>query len=468
MTSSWAPGEEEYSSRPYVKPERRTFRLPDARPNHPTSSIRDDLNSSWKKYEGYLEDETSALGSVQQLLDKLLWKYASVLTAQPFEVAKVLLQVKLGDDPGNLAAIEAATPLTERPDSPDYEQEDSDSDGEPAYFSSNFPSTPSASHRQTPTRTRRPSTPATPSPPPRTPSHQLQISNTNSVLDVIARNWSKEGVWGTWKATNASFLYSVLQSLLENWSRSALAALLSVPDIGVEEDMLDAFTRSPHPWTTLGVAAAAAVVTGLILAPLDLVRTRFLVTPAARRTRGIWSALRCFPSYLCPSTLLIPTILHSLVHPVLTVSAPIILQSKFKLDWQLTPVSFSISKFCAASAALLVRLPLETVLRRAQVSVLSTRRYLAAFDAKEASLQTVVPVGPYTGVLATMYAIAAEEGSRAVPSQSTSKRGKTVTETVYLRGQGLAGLTRGWKISFVGLVGLWSAGMLSNIEDDTF
>ena len=92
---------------------------------------------------------------------------------------------------------------------------------------------------------------------------------------MIARNWGKEGVWGTWKATNATFLYSVLHSLLENWSRGALAAMCSVPDIGVEEDMLDAFTRSPHPWMTLGVAAAAAVVTGLILAPLDLVRTRY-------------------------------------------------------------------------------------------------------------------------------------------------------------------------------------------------
>lgn len=160
--------------------------------------------------------------------------------------------------------------------SPEYDN-DSDSEGEPAYFTSNFPSTPTPSNRRRPSRLRSstPSTPVTPAaPPPRTASHQLQISSAASVLDVIARNWSKEGAWGTWKATNATFLYTVLHSLMENWSRSALAALLSVPDIGVEEDMLDAFTRSPHPWATLGVAAAAAVAAGLVLAPLDLVRTR--------------------------------------------------------------------------------------------------------------------------------------------------------------------------------------------------
>lgn len=199
-----------------------------------------------------------------------------------------------------------------------------------------------------------------------------------------------------------------------------------------------------------------------------LIPLRFLVTPSARRSRGIWSALKNFPSYLCPSTLVLPTVLHSLVHPILTVSAPIVLQSKFKLDWDLTPVAFSVTKFCSATAALFIRLPLETVLRRAQVSVLSARQYVSAFDAKEASLPTVVPVGPYNGVLGTMYRVVAEEGSRPVPTQATSRKGKTVTETVYLQGQGFGGLTRGWKISFVGLVGLWSAGMLSNIEDESF
>lgn len=110
-------GEEEYSSRPYVKAARPAFRVAEVQPSSApaASSIRDDLSSSWKKYEGYLEDETSALGGAQQVVDKLLWKYVSILMAQPFEVAKVLLQVKLGDDPGNLAATKAATILSECP-----------------------------------------------------------------------------------------------------------------------------------------------------------------------------------------------------------------------------------------------------------------------------------------------------------------------------------------------------------------
>ena len=78
-----------------------------------------------------------------------------------------------------------------------------------------------------------------------------------------------------WKGSNAAFIYSVLQSLIENWSRSLLSALFNVPDLGVRDD-IDRLVdiASPYPWASLFVAGAAAVVTGLLLSPLDLVRTR--------------------------------------------------------------------------------------------------------------------------------------------------------------------------------------------------
>ncbi len=153
---------------------------------------------------------------------------------------------------------------------------DSDSDlDEAAFFTSHQPRTPSPSlsrsrnpRHQTPL-----SSPRAPAKP--IPAHQLGIRTPDSVLEVIAQLWQKEGAWGVWKGSNATFIYSVLQSLLENWSRSLLSALFNVPDLGVKSDM-DRIVdiASPYPWASLFVAAAAAVTTGLILAPLDLVRTR--------------------------------------------------------------------------------------------------------------------------------------------------------------------------------------------------
>lgn len=96
-------------------------------------------------------------------------------------------------------------------------------------------------------------------------------------MGVCSALWQKEGIWGVWKGTNATFLYTVLQSVLENWSRSFLSAIFNVPDLGVKED-IDRLVdiASPYPWASLFVAATAAVATGVLLAPLDLVRTRFV------------------------------------------------------------------------------------------------------------------------------------------------------------------------------------------------
>lgn len=152
-----------------------------------------------------------------------------------------------------------------------------------SYFTSNVPDTPTPSHPRGAYRQR--ATPPVNTPrggPSRTPSlsngitgGQLVIQKPDSVLEVISQLWQKEGTWGVWKASNATFVYSALQSLLENWSRSLLCALFNVPDLGVKDDITRLVDiASPYPWASFFVAAGAAVATGLILAPLDLVRMR--------------------------------------------------------------------------------------------------------------------------------------------------------------------------------------------------
>ena len=46
-------------------------------------------------YKDYIaEPSSSVVQTVKDLLDELLWKYTSVLMAQPFDVAKTILQVR--------------------------------------------------------------------------------------------------------------------------------------------------------------------------------------------------------------------------------------------------------------------------------------------------------------------------------------------------------------------------------------
>lgn len=96
------------------------------------------------------------------------------------------------------------------------------------------------------------------------------------------------------------------------------------------------------------------------------------------------------------------------------------------------------------------------------MAVLAEPAYLEALD-KTSKMETIVQPGSYNGVVGTMYTIVSEEGSRAVTSPAKSSRARKgkakVSEVVYRRGQGFDGLWRGWKVSWWGLVGLWTASM---------
>lgn len=67
-------------------------------------------------YKDYIADPSpSVVQTVKEVLDELLWKYSSVLMAQPFEVAKTIMQVRAQDDLGGLeAAAEAAEEARQR------------------------------------------------------------------------------------------------------------------------------------------------------------------------------------------------------------------------------------------------------------------------------------------------------------------------------------------------------------------
>ncbi len=156
-----------------------------------------------------------------------------------------------------------------------YPSDDSDAD-EPSYFTSSAPSAKSYSPPSSRSRVTDRAGYVIPSPSSSPSPHQLTLKQKDSILEVISQLWSKEGAWGVWKSSNATFLYSVLFKTIENWSRSALAALINVPDpgmiggLGISADVLD----SPYPWVSFGMTVAAATIAGLVLAPLDIVRTK--------------------------------------------------------------------------------------------------------------------------------------------------------------------------------------------------
>lgn len=153
---------------------------------------------------------------------------------------------------------------------------------------------------------------------------------------------------------------------------------------------------------------------------------------------------------------MIPTILHSLITPTINHSTPLLLRSHLGVDPVLTPTTYSMATFLSRTLELFLKLPLETVLRRGQVSVLASPSYATTSESGSKTLETVVEAGPYTGVVGTMYSIVYEEGgSCAEPAIVPGRIGKKSQKK--RKGQGVEGLWRGWRVGMWGLVGVWGA-----------
>ncbi|KAF2648889.1 mitochondrial carrier [Lophiostoma macrostomum CBS 122681] len=466
-------------------------------------------------YDSYFPDSSSpsVAAHAKRLLDQALWNYTSILLAQPFEVAKTILQIHqaTGQTPPGL--LISGEELKSRPNSfasgkfEDYPSDESDDDS-PGYFTSTAPRhplhssyspdepttsrSPERRRRHAPSRSQSSTPTQAPSPAPR----KLELRKPDALLEVIGQLWQKESAWGVWKGTNVTFVYNFLLRTTESWTRSMLSALLNIPDPGLMGttasgigglDIID----SPSPLMSLAVAVAAAAVAAISLAPLDLIRTRLIVTATSAPPRTILPSLSLLPSISVPSSLLPVTVLHATLPTIISASMPLVLRSTFAIDPVITPSTYSFCTFLSSTVELFLRLPAETVLRRGQVAVLQeheNQRLSKAYrtitthssrsaaygmeneDPSVRSFKTIIEPGPYKGLFGTMWFIIREEGVQLVgPGTATSTPGQSRSQsrtpgfssrTRTRKGQGIHGLWRGWRVGFWGLVGVWGAAAL--------
>ncbi|CAI6308006.1 unnamed protein product [Periconia digitata] len=473
-------------------------------------------------YDSYFSDSSPGVAEhAKKLLDQALWNYTSVLLAQPFEVAKTLLQVHQAAGQAPPGLLVNGEELRSRPSSfasgkfEDYPSDESDDDS-PSFFTTTAPRTHSPTYRRGNSRSRSPqkkhrntggpSRDSTPTQPPRLAPRKLDLKRADSLLEVIAQLWQKESAWGVWKGTNVTFVYNFLLKTTESWTRSLLSALLNIPDPGLIGssasgigglDIID----SPSPFMSLGVAVAATAIAATLLAPLDLIRTRLIVTPTSTPPRTIYPSLSLLPSFSVSPTILPATLFHAIVPTVLSSSTPLFLRSALSIDPIVTPTAYSVSTFLSSITELFVRLPLETVLRRGQVALLqdhenarleSQYRHhptdaprsqkspmygMEDEDPSVRSFRTIVEPGAYRGVLGTMWFIVRDEGVTvvgpgAVKASRAGAKGMLQQQqqqqqtpgfssrTRIRKGQGVHGLWRGWRVGFWGLVGVWGAAAL--------
>lgn len=174
---------------------------------------------------------------------------------------------------------------------------------------------------------------------------------------------------------------------------------------------------SPASSTSLLIPVASHLITGFILSPLDLVRTRLIVqsfNPQHRTYTGPIDALRkivrdeggVWGLYLHPH-LLVPTILDNTIRSLFSLGLPPLLSARLfpgtLVSVESSPAAWGTVEFASSCIGLLATLPFETVRRRLQVQVRGRGQTLKTCVEKR-------PI-PYNGVVDALWHILTEERS---------------------------------------------------------
>ncbi|KAJ5689362.1 hypothetical protein N7462_003754 [Penicillium macrosclerotiorum] len=427
-------------------------------------------------YADYLDSSPSVSDWVRDALNRALVRYSKVLTAQPFDVAKTILQVYVVPDATEEQPDRRSSPGT---GGSSYESDSESSDDESTYFTSAAPTTPIPSTPRS-RRGRHHITDrsgyirdAAPAP----SKHALTIRNPTSLTEVLSQLWTTSGPSSLWKSSNATFIYSLLLPTLNTFIRSLLSAIIGLPEEDIASSMAADILTAPSPVATLIISFISSSLSAMLLSPIDTARTYLMLTPATHGPRSLIRAIRQLPTPNCtiPPHLVPITILHSSLPNFITTSTPLFLKSYLSIDPLLNPSMWNLSTFVSSGLELAVRFPLETVLRRAQIASytsLSLRQKSSGGSIRAASIdasdvETIVPTPrTYRGIVGTMWHIVHEEGVSPTPSESERARqliGKPASQHERQKrqqGQGIQGLYRGWRMGMWGIAGIWGASLL--------
>ena len=204
---------------------------------------------------------------------------------------------------------------------------------------------------------------------------------------------------------------------------------------------------SPFHSPPLILPVISHVITGFLLSPLDLIRTRLIVQSFTARHRSYSGPVDAFRQivrdeggihgiYLHPQ-LLIPTLLDSALRPTVSLALPGMLTRYFgygHITEDTSPIAWSVAEVSASCVGLLVTLPVETIRRRLQVQVRGTAKPLRGC--------VELRPAPYNGMVDALWHILTEERS----DLPIIRRGKPAPEGEYqswFRNTGLGQLYRG-------------------------
>ncbi|KAJ3210629.1 hypothetical protein HDU82_007687 [Entophlyctis luteolus] len=293
---------------------------------------------------------------------------------------------------------------------------------------------------------------------PTRPPYEVSIDG-ESTFSAIWNIAKSEGFWSLWNGLYITWIHEMAHSLLVQPSiEQSLNDLFDIRDDTIPLMHLE------NPIPPLATTIASHALSGILLSPLELVKTRMMVQTSSPYHRKYRSSLRALgqivieegPGSLYMSRRMLPTVLLKTLQPLFKYASPTIIERIFGLDSEMEPILYATVSLAFDLAELLVIMPIETVVRRLECQVIG-RFVTAAPDSGEDDLfesgrpfEGIVRLNkiPYTGMWNCARRIVEEEGgARTSPSKSKkgdkSKRNKKKKEGFLAP---LSGLYRGLKL----------------------
>jgi fusion and transport protein UGO1 len=254
------------------------------------------------------------------------------------------------------------------------------------------------------------------------------------------RRTPSEGLPGLWKGQILTTMHSLLSNNLQPLVHSGLIISLPPPTATAQMELnsdLDLPLASYHnPMIPLGLHVTAHLLTHMFLSPLELLRTRLIVQPSSDpKSKSSIGLLKDAVSdeggvvrlYTHPQ-LLIPAILEHTLRPIFTLSIPLIIERKFGVTPDSSPVTYSMLDLSLGLASLLVILPIETVRKRLQLQDRMSETDAWQRGGKREKRKSIVRLRKreYHGLLDTIWRIMSEE--TGTPKKKRSKRRGSRTE----------------------------------------
>lgn len=252
------------------------------------------------------------------------------------------------------------------------------------------------------------------------PQYQLQPLQ-GSLMSTVKKVWrhNDEGFFSLWKGQFTGWLHEMLSLIVQ----PSLEGVLNEAS-GLEDDStMLVYLDSVGP--NLSTLLVSNIVTGVLLSPLEIARTRLIVqtsNPYHKKYQGTFHCLRTMFKEegwksIYTGINLFPTILYHTIIPLFKNATHVIIERVLHISPTESPFKYAFYELCFNILELGIVLPLQTIRRRLHCQI---RKQNVTDEYKEFEMVVEKAALPYAGMVDCAKRIMVEEGG--VRSKSREER----------------------------------------------